>query len=441
MARAVHADEGGGILPESRRADARGHERGGGARGEAEASGVQGVRAGKPGLRHLPRILRRHAVPGSWGELLLARGPGPRRLRRLDPRDEGRRNELRQALVLAVVFRIRGQTRATPQLRSAAALGPRLRRSGNSRTPGIQVLLCLDYHGQLNTTPDYWGGGDNWKNNPYNAANGGPCRKPNDFFTSVVAKEIYKKRLRYLVARFGAFSNVAVWEFWNEIDNVIGVLNPPDVVAWHAEMAAYLKSIDPCRHLVSTSLSGRWWPELWSVAGIDLAQIHSYGQASPASVAPPAAAKYNSTFHKPVIVGEYGTDWRGYAKDGDPHSRGLHQALWGTLTSGFAGSAQTWWWESIHADNLYFHFKAARTFLDLRASEGRDGSPSPFPPRRSTWVLDRWIPRAGRSMRNSHWMRAGGRSCLERRSCETGSRSGQTRATSTDTSTADRMKI
>jgi hypothetical protein len=229
---------------------------------------------------------------------------------------------------------------------------------------GIQVLLSLDYHGELNTVKDYWGGSDEWKNNAYNSANGGPCASPNDFFTSVVAKDLYKKRLRYLVGRYAAFANLGVWEFWNEIDNVLGALKAEDVVSWHAEMAAYLRGLDPYRHLITTSLSGRWWPELWALPGLDFAQIHSYSQASPAGSLAGDAKQYLSTFHKPVIVGEYGTDWRGYAKEGDPHSRGLHQAIWGTALSGFFGTAEPWWWENIHSDNLYFHFKALRTVLD-----------------------------------------------------------------------------
>lgn len=239
---------------------------------------------------------------------------------------------------------------------------------------GIGVILCLDYHGMLESTPDYWGGNDNWKINPYNQANGGPCASQNAFFTSNSAKATYKKRLGYLIGRYSAFPNLVAWELWNEIDNVLTYLNKPDVVAWHNEMAAYLKANDPCGHLVTTSLSGSWWPELWSVPGMDFVQVHSYGQSNPGVELPKAMEANGSAFGKPVIVGEYGVDWRGYGAEQDPYHRGLHQALWGTFVSTGFGCAQTWWWESIHSDNLYSHFKAMSS-VSSSASRGENWSP------------------------------------------------------------------
>ena len=196
---------------------------------------------------------------------------------------------------------------------------------------GIGVILCIDYHGMLESTPDYWGGNNNWLINPYNSVNGGPAANPNEFFTKPNAKDTYKKRLRYLIGRYSAYSNLVAWEFWNEIDNVIGYLNKPDVVAWHTEMAAFLKANDPYQHLVTTSLSGSWWPELWSIGNLDFSQIHNYGQSSPGKELPNSLKTYSTTLGKPVIVGEYGVDWRGYGAEQDPYHRGLHQALWGSL--------------------------------------------------------------------------------------------------------------
>src|SRR5678816_526845 len=64
---------------------------------------------------------------------------------------------------------------------------------------GIYLLLCLDYHGMFEQTPDYWGGNNHWTNNPYHVLNGGPCPNQNAFFTSTAAHALYQKRLRYLV--------------------------------------------------------------------------------------------------------------------------------------------------------------------------------------------------------------------------------------------------
>ena len=50
---------------------------------------------------------------------------------------------------------------------------------------GIYLLLCFDHHGMFQMNNRNWGGSNNfWKTNPYNEINGGPCAKPNDFFTN-----------------------------------------------------------------------------------------------------------------------------------------------------------------------------------------------------------------------------------------------------------------
>ena len=58
-----------------------------------------------------------------------------------------------------------------------------------------------------------------WEDNPYNAANGGPVAAddPAAFFTDPTARDLFKKRLRYLVARYGAYRDILAWELFNEI--------------------------------------------------------------------------------------------------------------------------------------------------------------------------------------------------------------------------------
>lgn len=229
---------------------------------------------------------------------------------------------------------------------------------------GIHVMLCLDYHGVLNIEKDYWGSNDLWTQNPYNRANGGPCAEPRDFFTEPAAKKAYQDRLKYLVARFSAFPNLAVWEFWNEIDNDLRWLDAAQVVAWHAEMGSFLRGIDPYGHVVSTSTAWSPWPELWRVPSIGLQQVHSYGQSSPGTAFAKLAQDRFALHRKPLLVGEYGVDFRGPSEEKDPYRRGLRQAVWSTALSGCAGTAMPWWWETLHARNAYGLWSALRTFLE-----------------------------------------------------------------------------
>ena len=80
-----------------------------------------------------------------------------------------------------------------------------------------------------------------WPRNPYNAANGGPCRTPQEYFTNPAARELVRRRLRYSVARWGWSMHLAAWELWNEVDNNEG-FDPAANEAWHREMSGYLKS-------------------------------------------------------------------------------------------------------------------------------------------------------------------------------------------------------
>ena len=78
---------------------------------------------------------------------------------------------------------------------------------------GLQVQLVINDHGQGAAGPTAGG-----TENPYNAANGGPVAAdhPEAFFTDPTASQLFKQRLRYLVARYGAYRNVLAWELFNE---------------------------------------------------------------------------------------------------------------------------------------------------------------------------------------------------------------------------------
>jgi hypothetical protein len=229
---------------------------------------------------------------------------------------------------------------------------------------GIYLMLCFDYHGMFEITPDYWGGNDNWKLNPYNVANGGPCANQGEFFTKPEALAMYQKRLRYLIARYGHSPNLLAWQFFNEIDNVYAYLEPGEVAAWHATMGDWLKSNDPWRHLVTTSLTGGSdRPEIWQLPQMEFAMYHSYSQAQPAAALPGIAQRFISDYAKPIMIGEFGTDWRGWRREQDPFLRGWRQGIWAGALSGAVGTAMSWFWEDIHADNLYPAYAALRDIL------------------------------------------------------------------------------
>ena len=148
-----------------------------------------------------------------------------------------------------------------------------------------------------------------WKLNPYAELNGGPCTKPNDFFTDARARATYQKRLRYLVGRYGYSPQLLAWQFFNEIDNVFGALNGDDVIAWHREMGRWLHAHDPYGHLVTTSLTGgSERPEMWSLPELDFSMYHSYAEPAPGKGAAWVGETFVKRYGKPVMIGEFGID-------------------------------------------------------------------------------------------------------------------------------------
>ncbi|MBI4867150.1 MAG: cellulase family glycosylhydrolase [Candidatus Wallbacteria bacterium] len=220
---------------------------------------------------------------------------------------------------------------------------------------GIYVQLVLEYHGMLRPKND-------WSRNAYNAANGGPCQKPGEFFSSAAARRYFKRRLDYMIARYSGYENLLAWELWNEVD--LTLCNPVNVLRWHEEMGAYLKQHDPAGHLVTTSTAGETvlYAPLWMQRELDYAQIHIYRRDLAKSL--PGFIDNIDHYRKPSLAGEAGQDaaWEPYIWETkfDPAAIGLHDALFAGLVSGSAGTGMFWWWDKyIETSNHYGVFRPA----------------------------------------------------------------------------------
>ena len=230
---------------------------------------------------------------------------------------------------------------------------------------GIRAVICLLWHGAFSTkvNPD-------WANNPYNAANGGPCATPMDFFTDPKAQQLFQRRLRYLVSRWSASTSVLAWELWNEVNWVDGYESTP-VESWHRMMSEYLKQIDPNAHLVTTSYNNTTGdPTVWSMPTIDYVQMHDYNFPSVAAPLSRLIAGARRRYDKPLVFGEFGISWKSGTDEVklDPKGHSLHDALWAAVFAGGAGTAMTWWWDSyVDPLKLYSVFTGLTRLI---ASEG-----------------------------------------------------------------------
>ncbi|WP_165066445.1 glycoside hydrolase 5 family protein [Paludisphaera rhizosphaerae] len=224
---------------------------------------------------------------------------------------------------------------------------------------GVRLMYCIGTYGEFKDG-GYFNEGS-WVSNPYNAKNGGPCARPQDFWTDETARKLYKRRLRYLVARWGWSPFVFAWEFWNEVEP------NPAVEAWTREMAAYLKEIDPNRRLVSTSYGS---PPIWNDPNIDFSMTHMYGQAGNVldfTSRIHRETQANLKFGKPYLLAEFGIDWQAGDQKWDPQGRAInmHNGAWTAIASGSAGTAMLWWWDSyVHPKDAYQVLTPVRKFTD-----------------------------------------------------------------------------
>lgn len=223
---------------------------------------------------------------------------------------------------------------------------------------GIYVMYCLQHHGQVSTAVN-----PNWAESPYNSTNGGPCANTWDFFGAEAAKKHQRNKYRYCIARWGYSRNILAWELFNEVDWTDQYAQRKGQVAdWHNEMAAFFKTNDPNKHLVTTSFAGdNHDANTWNLPDIDLTQTHYYS-ASPnlERILRGGVQQYLSDFGKPTLNGEFGLEPGGTELQTiDPNGIHLHNGMWGSLFGGAFGSAMTWWWDSyIDPRSLYHHFKA-----------------------------------------------------------------------------------
>lgn len=240
---------------------------------------------------------------------------------------------------------------------------------------GIYVQLVTEFHGAVSSKVN-----PEWPNSPYNKAQGGPLEKAQDFFTSPKAQELFQRRLRYILARWGYSTQIMAWELFNEV-NWADDFSPKSDAAWHKMMAQWLREHDPYRHLITTSYYDYYNKETYASPLFDFTQYHAYHQKvwkTMANVVP----RFRR-FDKPFFFGEFGYDSKDGVDAADKQGIFLHAGIWTQAMQPVAGNAMPWWWDThIEPNQLYSHFGALSRFL-----EGLDRRGMQLEPLQQTWPV------------------------------------------------------
>jgi hypothetical protein len=224
----------------------------------------------------------------------------------------------------------------------------------------MTIMVCFE-------TQQYLRANSWWDRFTYNVANGGPVQTPGEYFSNDEAKKYFKRRLRYIVARWSYSTSIFSWQFWNEV-NAANNFSVDKAAEWHREMAEYLRNLDPYKHIINTNFSNLDGYELIdSQPDMEVISTNSYSNRDMAHASFWGSRFMTSRYEKPFILTEYGLGHQGGWAENDPKGVMVHNGLWGAILGGSAGSALPWGWGNwVDAQNMYHYFDAFnKTFRDV----------------------------------------------------------------------------
>lgn len=227
---------------------------------------------------------------------------------------------------------------------------------------------------------------DSWKDNPYSAYMGedlsaqGFTLGVSKFFDSennFEARKVFKKRLFYIMARWGYSPSIALWQMINETETTGGTGSygseldytklfdhssefRADLVDWICEMGSYLKGEDPTstdimypKHLFTTGTI-RWDNDSLSINHfLECMDVKSANQyvafSSGGKFANDNDGRHNYGVKKfnestPWIYGELGMPPQSFMHIIDSkNDRQFHNTAWTTAMSGNIANGMYWW--------------------------------------------------------------------------------------------------
>jgi hypothetical protein len=216
--------------------------------------------------------------------------------------------------------------------------------------------------------------------------------------------DIYKKRLFYILARWGYSTSIGAWELINETEFIYetpaGHFNPnlPSLVeGWHCEMANYLRGYYPGHPVTTGAINleplswGKVTPNLNYLAYINHGQTQScldiftahcyfvewdqghYADAS-SSATDQLALEHSKYWFTPTLTNSKAFIWGEWGNErmdvGYKSKFSFHDAVWRSIFSNSIGNAMQWnnWQDGCNSnaapDQRFVQFNAVKQFTD-----------------------------------------------------------------------------
>jgi hypothetical protein len=188
-----------------------------------------------------------------------------------------------------------------------------------------------------------------WNSNPLNDVNGGPVDTALQYFSSDAGRELARRRLRYIVARWGYSTSVFAWEIIDQLDRAVSV----DVATtWLRDTVGYLREIDPYEHLITAGVRDPAREALLEPVVLDFKEGRYYHRR-PIEDTPDQISGLIGVLNpllaaqdRPVLLTEFSLNpWFEPSAD-DPTGVHVRQTMWMTAFTGAGGSAMPYWWDT-----------------------------------------------------------------------------------------------
>jgi len=224
---------------------------------------------------------------------------------------------------------------------------------------GVPVLIP-ENPPRPNVSPD-------WDNNPYNIVNGGPLSGSSSFFSDQEAQNLFKRRLRYIAARWGYSPQIFAWEIIDEIDRV-SANDTQTRNNWLNTMVSYMRQIDQHTHLI-TAGSENFDPAVVANPLLDFTTSEFY-QRRPIEDASDQTTGVVDILRRqlqlnesPALLTDFSINpWFEPTAD-DPDGVHVQMSLWAAALSGSAGGAMSDWWDTyVIPQNLARYYPPLAAF-------------------------------------------------------------------------------
>jgi hypothetical protein len=244
---------------------------------------------------------------------------------------------------------------------------------------GIELQLVLLWHQSLRTysgapvvipeEPPRADVSADWSVHSYSVLNGGPMSGPAVFLLNTQAQELFRRRLRYIVARWGHSPQIFAWEIIDRIDR-IGGYDPAAADTWLRDTASYLRQIDQHGHLI-TAGSFQYDPVVAENPLLDFSESQFYQRRPVEDATDQVISALNvvrqnlQTNPTPTMMVSYSLNpWFEPLAD-DPQGVHFQDTLWAVALSGAAGGAVSDWWDTyVIPQDLQSYYRVLSAFTE-----------------------------------------------------------------------------